>query len=319
MNIILVPGKRGRAQNACFSHRHLLVFALVGLIGLPAFFGALTYRIHDMLARAAGEGAQIAVQERELGRQRAVVETARREASTHINALALRLGSLQAQVLRLNALGSRLTRMAGLDGREFSFDAPPAMGGPEKVGASSPTPDIVKSLDKLSSEIERSRARLQALESLLLDRKLSAKVTPSGWPVDGGWVSSGYGLRVDPFTGHQSMHEGADIASRMGSQIQAMGDGVVSHAGDKPGYGLMVEITHESGLVTRYAHTRAVLVKVGDKVTKGQTIALVGSTGRSTGPHLHFEVVRDGRAVNPARYLQQQSEKIAQKPRAKTI
>src|SRR4030067_37354 len=163
MNIILVPGKRGRAQNACFSHRHLLVFALVGLIGLPAFFGALTYRIHDMLARAAGEGAQIAAQERELGRQRAVVETARREASTHINALALR------------------------------------------------------------------RARLQPLESLLLDRKLSAKVTPRGWPVDGGWVSSGYGLRVDPFTGHQSMHEGADIASRMGLQIQAQGEGVSRH------------------------------------------------------------------------------------------
>src|SRR3990172_5929440 len=122
MNIIVISEGIRKGQPASFSHRHLLVFAFVGLIGLPAFFGALTYRIHDMLARAAGEGAQIAVQERELGRQRAVVETARREASTHINALALRLGSLQAQVLRLNALGSRLTRMAGLDGRGVSLD-----------------------------------------------------------------------------------------------------------------------------------------------------------------------------------------------------
>src|SRR3989338_3170705 len=149
MNIIVISEGNRKGQPASFSHRHLLVFALVGLIGLPAFFGALTYSIHDMLARAAGEGAQIAAQERELGRQRAVVETARREASTHINAMALRLGSLQAQVLRLNALGSRLTRMAGLDGREVSFDAPPAMGGQGKVGPPSPTPDIVKSLDKL--------------------------------------------------------------------------------------------------------------------------------------------------------------------------
>jgi len=142
-----------------------------------------------------------------------------------------------------------------------------------------------------------------ALETLLLDRKLTAAVTPSGWPVEGGWVSSGYGQRADPFTGHQSYHEGVDIASRLGSSILAMGDGVVSHAGEKVGYGIMVEVTHESGLITRYAHILATLVKVGDRVAKGQAIARVGSTGRSTGPHLHFEVVKNGVAVNPARYL----------------
>ena len=104
-----------------------------------------------------------------------------------------------------------------------------------------------------------------ALENLLLDRKLNAAVTPSGWPVEGGWVSSGFGRRADPFTGHQSMHEGMDIATRYGSSIQAMGDGLVTFSGDKAGYGLMVEITHDSALVTRYAHTSGALVKVGDR------------------------------------------------------
>jgi murein DD-endopeptidase MepM/ murein hydrolase activator NlpD len=139
----------------------------------------------------------------------------------------------------------------------------------------------------------------------LLDRKLSAAVTPSGWPVQGGWISSGFGVRADPFNGHQSYHEGVDIASSMGSPVLAMGDGVVSHSGEKSGYGLLVEVTHESGLITRYAHASAVLVRVGDRVQKGQPIAQVGTTGRSTGPHLHFEVVRNGTSVSPMRYLQQ--------------
>jgi len=179
------------------------------------------------------------------------------------------------------------------------------MGGPEKTTGMSNPPELMSSLDHLAREIERQQERLSALENLLLDRKLSAAVTPSGWPVQGGWVSSGFGQRADPFNGHQSYHEGVDIASNLGSSILAMGDGVVSHSGEKAGYGLLVEVTHESGLVTRYAHASAVLVRVGDRVQKGQSVALVGSSGRSTGPHLHFEVVRNGVSVNPMRYLQQ--------------
>lgn len=307
MHVILVPGNRnGGGHAASLDRRHLTVMLLVGLLLLPAVVGVVVYRVVEMMERQQGSPAVTAYRE-ELRQSRAALGQARTEAVRHLNALAHRLGSLQAQILRLNALGSRLTRMAGLDAREFNFDALPAMGGPEKnaaVGEGAP-PDLVKNLETLAREMDRSQARLMALESLLLDRKLNAAITPSAWPVDGGWISSGFGVRMDPFTGHQGIHEGVDIAARFGGPIYATGDGVVNWAGDKVGYGVVVEITHESDLVTRYAHTSAVLVKVGDRVEKGQEIARIGTTGRSTGPHLHFEVVRNGQAVNPARYLHQ--------------
>ncbi len=309
MNIILVPNSRhGKGRNATLSSRHLALIALVVFVALPVLLGIIAYHAQDLLSDYSTD-SQLAAQRRELAAQRIAVTEAKRNAETHLNALALRLGQLQAQVLRLNALGSRLTRMAGLDAREFNFSAEAAMGGPEKAIATSNPPEPMSSLDQLAREIERHQERLAALENLLLDRKLNAAVTPSGWPVEGGWISSGFGQRADPFNGHQSVHEGVDIASHMGSPVLAVGDGVVSHSGERAGYGMLVEVTHESGLITRYAHTSATLVKVGDRVKKGQSIALVGTSGRSTGPHLHFEVVRNGSPVNPMRYLQQASAK----------
>ena len=309
MNIILVPNSRhGKGNNATLSHRHLIVIALVVFVTLPAFLGFLAYHAQDLLSTYSAD-SQMAAQRRELAAQRMAIAEAKRSAETHLNALAQRLGQLQAQVLRLNALGSRLTRMAGLDTREFNFSAEAAMGGPEQAITSSNSPDLMSSINRLTHEVERQQERLAALENLLLDRKLNAAITPSGWPVEGGWISSGYGVRADPFNGHQSVHEGVDIASHMGSPVLAMGEGVVSHSGEKAAYGLLVEVIHESGMITRYAHTSATLVKVGDRVKKGQAIALVGTSGRSTGPHLHFEVVRNGASVNPMRYLQQGNTK----------
>src|SRR3989344_305625 len=305
MNIILVPNsQRGKGRNTTLSHRHLILIALVVLVALPVLLGIVAWHAQDMLS-AHNADSLLSAQRRELAAQRTAVTEAKRSAEAHLNALAQRLGQMQAQMMRLNALGTRLTRMAGLDAREFNFSVEAAMGGPEKTTGMSNPPELMSSLDHLAREIDRQQERLSALENLLLDRKLSAAVTPSGWPVQGGWVSSGFGQRADPFNGHQSYHEGVDIASNLGSSILAMGDGVVSHSGEKAGYGLLVEVTHESGLVTRYAHASAVLVRVGDRVQKGQSVALVGSSGRSTGPHLHFEVVRNGVSVNPMRYLQQ--------------
>ena len=309
MNIILIPNSRhGKGRNATLTPRHLILIALVVFVALPVFLGILAYKTKDMLSGGGADSLLIA-QRRELAAQRMEITEAKRNAEAHLNALAQRLGQLQAQVMRLNALGGRLTRMAGLDPREFNFSADAAMGGPEKSIGSSNSPEVTASLDSLAQEVERQQERLSALENLLLDRKLSAAVTPSGWPVDGGWISSGFGVRADPFNGHQAMHEGVDIASRMGSPVLAVADGVVTHSGESAGYGLLVEVTHESGLITRYAHTSATLVKVGDRVKKGQEIALVGTSGRSTGPHLHFEVVRNGNPVNPMRYLQQATAK----------
>lgn len=306
MHVILVPGRRnGSAQAISLGARHLAVVLIVGLVLLPTLIGVVTYRINEMWERRGGSPAAVAYRS-ELVQSRAALARAREDAVRHLNTLAQRLGTLQAQVLRLNALGSRLTRMAGLDQREFSFDTLPAMGGPERdVSYRVNAPDVVGNIEALSRELDRSQARLAALESLLLDRKLIAAVTPSAWPVDGGWISSSFGMRMDPFTGRQSVHEGVDIAARYGSPIYATGDGVVSLAGDKPGYGFTVEVTHESNLVTRYAHASALSVKVGDLVKRGDELARVGTTGRSTGPHLHFEVLRNDQAVNPARYLHQ--------------
>lgn len=308
MNIILVPNSsRGKGRNTTLSQRHLAVIGLVVFVALPAFLGIAAYHAQHMFS-AYNADSQLAAQRRELAAQRTAVEETKRNVETHLNALAQRLGQMQAQMMRLNALGTRLTRMAGLDPREFNFSAEAAMGGPEKAVAVSNSPELVDSLNSLSREIGRQQERLSALENLLLDRKLSAAVTPSGWPVEGGWISSGFGVRADPFNGHQSQHDGVDIASSMGSPVSVVAEGVVSHSGERAGYGLLVEITHESGLITRYAHTSAVLVRVGDRVKKGQAIALVGTSGRSTGPHLHFEVVRNGVSVNPMRYLQQASK-----------
>jgi murein DD-endopeptidase MepM/ murein hydrolase activator NlpD len=213
-------------------------------------------------------------------------------------------------VLRLNALGGRLTRMANLDRREFNFDMDVAQGGPESDPITGRM-DVAASLERFAAEIDASEARLRALESLLLDRKLTDQVTPAGWPADGGFVSSGFGMRADPFSGRIAIHEGVDIASKFDSPIRAMADGVVSFSGEKSAYGKTVEITHASGLVTRYGHINALIAKVGDKVKRGDIIARVGSSGRSTGPHIHLEVLKDGRQVNPAPYLRPSGFSIA--------
>lgn len=312
MQIIVVPEGIRKGLPTCLTHRHTSLMLFLGLVLLPVIIGVLSYKLTEIYDRRNGSPALSAYRE-ELLQSRAALRKTREEATRHLNALALKLGALQAHVLRLNALGSRLTRMAGLDRREFNFDALPGVGGPEKAPApnTAPAPDILRNMEALSHELDRSHARLMALESLMLDRQLTAAVTPAGWPVEGGWVSSGFGERIDPFTGQPSVHEGVDIAARFGGPITAMGEGVVTFAGDKIGYGLMVEITHESGLVTRYGHTSAIAVKQGDKVTRGQKIANVGTSGRSTGPHLHFEVVRNNLPVNPIAYLASPSWSVA--------
>jgi murein DD-endopeptidase MepM/ murein hydrolase activator NlpD len=312
MNIILVPGNSGSGKNSCLSHRHLLLIVLVGALFLPVFLGIITFRIQELLSRHGASDDRVALYAKELAAQARAVEKAKEEAATHLNALARRMGQLQAQVLRLNALGGRLSHMAGLDAREFNFDTEVAQGGPEN-GTASGVMEVTGSLTRLTEEIKGSEARLRALETLLLDRRLTDAVTPAGWPADGGFISSGFGHRADPFTGQVAYHEGVDIASRLGSRIKAMADGVVSFAGEKAQYGRTVEITHGRGITTRYAHTHSLLVKVGDKVNRGDAIALVGSSGRSTGPHVHVEVLRDGRSVNPSVYLRPSSHALAKK------
>jgi murein DD-endopeptidase MepM/ murein hydrolase activator NlpD len=306
MNLIIVPRKGMRGGNSSLSHLHALLIGVMGLGVLPAFFAILSFQMLKLAQPGYLDSGIITRQQAQLEAQRVLLDDTRRSTDLHLNALAQRLGRLQAQMLRLNALGGRLTHMAGLDPKEFDFRAQPAMGGPadDLKGAQQDPTELLQSLNRLSSQMDQQSARLTALQSVLIDNQLQSAVTPAGWPVKGGWMSSGFGPRSDPFTGHRAYHRGVDIASPMGSPIFAMADGVVTWAGPRAGYGNMVEINHGQGLSTRYGHASAVTVKVGDVVSRGDEIAKVGSTGRSTGPHVHFEVLRGEHQVDPIGYLE---------------
>lgn len=226
-------------------------------------------------------------------------------AEHHLDALALRLGNLQAHVMRLDALGERLTKLGKLDQEEFNFNEAPPMGGLEGIGSDEPASaaDLVKELDSLNATLEDREWKLDLLEAMLMNRKLQLEVQPSGKPVARGWITSRFGVRFDPFSGRQAMHTGVDFNGRPGTEVIAVASGLVVYSDDKTGYGKVVDIKHGNGYVTRYGHNMKNLVSVGDTVTKGQTIALLGSTGRSTGPHVHFEVIKDGQVIDPINYL----------------
>jgi len=241
----------------------------------------------------------------ELDSQRNLVEETKQSAQENVNALAMRLGQMQAQMIRLDALGERLTKMAKLDRGEFDFGKPPAQGGPVNDDSltSIAIPDFLSAIDRLSKQLDDRSQQLGVLESLLMNRNLQAEVLPAGRPIKRGWTSSFYGMRTDPFTGKQEHHKGMDFAGRDGSDIVAVASGVITWAGKRYGYGNLVEVNHGNGYVTRYGHCKDMKVNVGETVKKGQLIALMGSTGRSTGPHVHFEVWRNGRPVDPERYI----------------
>ena len=222
-----------------------------------------------------------------------------------MDALALQLGSLQAQATRLNALGERLTEIGKLGDGEFDFSKPPALGGAEDPTAAPHTLDFDLSgnIDALRDQFAQQETQLTVLENLLLDRKARNELVPSGYPVSTSYIGSSFGSRVDPINGQMETHLGLDFDAEMGSDIKAVAAGVVAFVGDRSGYGHVVEIDHGNGYMTRYAHNSVNVVQVGERVKFGQVIAKVGSTGRSTGPHCHFEVWLNGRAVNPYAYV----------------
>jgi len=241
----------------------------------------------------------------ELDQQRAAVAQGREDARRQVEALSLKLAEMQARLMRLDALGERLTAMAELDDGEFNFSSAPAVGGPDTGGGESIVDsDLQRLFHELDDKLESREQQLGILEALLADRHLLEQSTVSGRPVESGWVSSPFGYRTDPFTGRKSWHNGVDFPGKPGSQVVAVATGVVTWSGDYQGYGNLVEINHGEGFITRYAHNEGNKVKVGDLVEKGQVIAAMGSTGRSTGTHVHFEVYKNGRAVDPSSYIQ---------------
>ena len=224
----------------------------------------------------------------------------------NLNAMAIKLGQMQAQLMRLDALGERLGALAGLKPGEFRFSETPGRGGPF---SSVPPKDLSmaefnRQLEQTSRQMENRTDSLGILESQLFDAQVKKKLMPTIPPVDGSWSASSFGWRIDPFNGMLALHEGVDFVVDEGTAVFAAAGGVVRFAGANGPYGNMVEIDHGNDFITRYAHCSRVLVALGEVVQRGSKIAESGSTGRATGPHVHFEVRYRGVAQNPVRFLQ---------------
>ena len=228
----------------------------------------------------------------------------REEADADIDALSSRIGLLQAHVMRLDALGRKLVKMASIDTKEFDFDSSPPLGGPATTADKVVEPDeLSKAIDKLGLQLNDRENQLVVMENLVLNKNLQKEVEPSGRPITKGWLSSYFGMRTHPLSGRREMHKGIDFAGSMGGQVIAVAKGVITYSGKRYSYGNLIEIAHGNGYSTRYAHNSRLLVSVGDTVEKGFQIAEIGSSGRSTGPHVHFEVIKNGREVNPIPFI----------------
>ena len=255
---------------------------------------------------ASGEMLQsLRALQKEIRVQQGAVDRLAQDNRQGVNALAARLAELQAASTRLDALGERLAQMGQLSLDEFDFSAPAPVGGPEEYEAIGSTDEdqLRSAIDVLSDKLRRQASQLDALQFLMVNRQLENDLTPSGWPVSKGWISSRYGERSDPFTGERVQHRGLDFAGTRGTQVLSVASGVVIRASKHAAYGNLVEIDHGNGYRTRYAHNQELRVKPGDHVTAGQTIALMGSTGRASAPHVHFEVLKNGQIINPSSFV----------------
>ncbi|WP_456412344.1 M23 family metallopeptidase [Thiolapillus sp.] len=276
----------------------LLTVLLTG----AALLGGYQYGKLQAVQIAEDEAMQATLQA--MAEERRELDAMRNSMEAELDALALRIGSLRAHLLRLNALGERLVSVGNLDSQEFDFAAEPAQGGMDQADAESVgMMELESELQRLSAAFADREHKLILLEEMLSKRDVREQVIPSGRPLKHGFISSTFGRRTDPFTGKKKYHKGVDFVGKRGSEVLAVAAGVVTKSERTGGYGNVVEIRHADGYVTRYAHNQENLVKEGDRVEKGEPIAMLGSTGRSSGPHVHFEVRRNGKIINPARFI----------------
>jgi murein DD-endopeptidase MepM/ murein hydrolase activator NlpD len=303
MNVIFVGRKSGRVKQFDLRHPVVIGAALALVFGIVG--GAFSIGVNlGVRHRGASPLDQLGSWSADVLREQAQIEDVRRVLQEKVNALAMRVGQMNANVIRLDALGKRLTRMANLNDGEFDFGNPPALGGAEGAdGQPAQIPNLTAMVDDLQTQLSSREQQLGVLENLILTRELNKQVYPEGRPVQDGWISSYFGQRADPFTGYTAVHKGVDFAGPPGTAVSSVAAGLVTFAGERAGYGEMVEINHGNGLATRYCHNEKLLVKQGDMVRKGQEVALMGSTGHSTGPHLHFEVLKNGAQVDPLRFI----------------
>lgn len=314
MHIILVSNRMATARSITLTGGHLALMA----IGLVATVIALSSLFSYLAVRHAAETRMPFLQEllrtislEEAGKTRELVRE-------NISIMAVRLGQMQGQLMQLDTLGERIAALAGVKTQNIQTGAPAKptapSGGPLMRPDNLSPQDMQRALDELSRQIEARSDTLAALESRIFDERIRNHLLPTTKPVaEGMFASSSFGWRLDPFTSQTAMHEGIDFIAEPGTPILAAAAGLVKTSERHAQYGNMVEIDHGDGLTTRYAHATDLFVQAGEFVKRGQKIATVGSTGRSTGPHLHFEVRINGAAVNPTRFLERGGVQLAQR------
>lgn len=305
LNIILVAGANARARTITLDWRHWSI----GGAALLVVFLVFTFAFNFVTLKWAAAAQHPWLQRIVLADQREEAARTHERVQVHLNTMAMRLGELQAQMLRLDVLGDRLAKTAGLKPQELPSLQPGAVPGRGGAMSTAPSRDLsvqefADLVGSLARQMDARSDQLSVLEALLVHDSANRKFLPTLYPILDGWYSSNFGYRIDPFNGQQSMHEGIDFPAEAGTPIVAAASGKVIYAEWHAQYGKMLEIDHGNGLVSRYAHASNLLVKEGDLVVRGQRVANVGSTGRSTGPHLHFEVRLNGVPQNPARFLQ---------------
>ena len=302
MNIILVSDSLAKSRIVTISQTQIIMAAL-GLL-MAGFILALGTYLLTMNYAVDLKNPYLRMLFSTLHQKE--MQKTETEMRDNLNSLAVKLGEIQARIMRLDAFGERLAKAAGIKPSEFRFSEPPGQGGPMPSAELQRDISLLEFRDRLgdiSRLLEDRSDKLGVLDSVLMEGRLAQKAIPTVLPVEAGWYSSNFGYRIDPFNGKNSFHTGVDFVAPAGTPVFAAAGGVVASAESHQEYGQSVDIDHDNGLTTRYAHLSRYKVKVGDVVMKGQLLGEVGSTGRATGPHLHFEVREKGIPLNPNRFL----------------
>ena len=299
---VFYKGSKIRFSFRLSRRRFFSYIGLAALVGV-AYFKPWSYQGVD--PRVAQE--KISEEQKNLALQSKAVADLYSETEKRLGAMTVYLGELRAHMRRLDALGERLAQKANLNNGEFSFESGIPLGGPETEAVALPksnSTEVLTDIEHMLSKIADKQKQLSLLESVMMNHNVNNESFIAGSPISSGWLSSQYGVRKDPFNGKPAMHKGLDFASYDEDvKVIATGAGVVTWAGERWGYGNLVEIDHGGGLKTRYGHNETINVQVGDVVTRGQVIAEMGNTGRSTGPHVHYEVLRNGKQIDPNRFV----------------
>ncbi len=303
-SLMLIP-ENGRVRSLRINRAGLAVcaFTLSLLLSASIWGGWQFYHAAEKDLQIAALQNQIGMAQSRFSEQRKALQSRLDANRKQLAVYARNIGTIQVRLTRLDALGSKLVDQASLDSAEFDFGLQPAFGGPRVSASNVALNDLDLSIDRLDARLADLDVQLAAVDYLMEQKREKQAARPHAWPSEHGWISSNYGLRADPFTGERARHNGVDIANRFGAPVLAASRGIVTFAGKMKDFGHMVEVDHGYGYITRYGHMSALAVHVGDEVADSQMLGRVGSSGRSTGPHLHYEVHRFGRHLNPRKFL----------------